>query len=552
MKIDYEGTIHEFPDDFTDSDIQSALAQDSTLQTAQIISTQENRPGSALTRFGRGLAQTTIAPAAQLMSYPLSTLGKAVGSDYLETLPDTTAQFSKDMRTSADKGAPDGFDWASVGGQIAGTLPAGALKLGQAVKYAPLVNRVLQGGVMGGQLTPTTENDAATDVGVGAGISAVLPPVVRAAANVVGPKLSPAVQALRNSGVGLTIGQNLGGAAKRLEDAARSIPLIGDAITYAQKKSFKDMNRAAMNESLKSLNEKLPAGLEGREAVEYVSKKLGAKYDNLLPQLHVQADPQFIKEIQKIQAIGQSLPKELQSDFQHLMQTEVLSKFTQYGRMSGATFKDMESRLGNIASTLSRNENPYQRDVGQAAKELQRVMRGVLERSNPDKQGELSAINEAYAKFLRVQEAAGRVTSEGGVFTPEALTSATRTLDPSKRKSGFARGNAVMQEFAENAKSVMGNRVPDSGTATRGAVSALAALGLGGLNPTALMTTGALSVPYLPAGRSAVDTLLFKRPAGAKALAEALRNQSGRIGTAASPLALQISQALMNGGPQGP
>src|SRR5688572_25878550 len=47
-------------------------------------------PDSAMTRFARGAAQSSVVPAAQLMSRPLAMLGKATGSEFLQSLPGET------------------------------------------------------------------------------------------------------------------------------------------------------------------------------------------------------------------------------------------------------------------------------------------------------------------------------------------------------------------------------------------------------------------------------------------------------------------------------
>ena len=50
-------------------------------------------------------------------------------------------------------------------------------------------------------------------------------------------------------------------------------------------------------------------------------------------------------------------------------------------------------------------------------------------------------------------------------------------MDRSKDKSKFAKGDALMQDLSESAKTALGNKVPDSGTPYRSMVAALAASG---------------------------------------------------------------------------
>ena len=72
------------------------------------------------------------------------------------------------------------------------------------------------------------------------------------------------------------------------------------------------------------------------------------------------------------------------------------------------------------------------------------VFRQMVQRANPTEAKSLAALNSAYSKFLRVENAAGRIGAKEGVFSPEQLTGAVRQMDPSLRHRAFARGNAPM------------------------------------------------------------------------------------------------------------
>ncbi len=543
------------PDEVIKARIQKIRAEgQQTQQATPPTSAPENQPDSALTRFGRGVLQTTALPAAQLMSRPMGALGEAIGSDYLKNKPQEIDQFASELRQDAEKGAPDGFDWASVGGQIAGTLPAGALKLGQMVRNAPLVNRVLQGGVMGGQLTPTTENDAATDVGVGAGISAALPPVVRAAARVVSPTLSPAVQKLKNSGVGLTIGQTLGGAFQATEDKLRSLPIVGDLITSAQKKGQAQLNTAGYKRALEPIGEK-PNGKIGHEGIKDVHDKLSKAYDSLLPNLTFAPDPVFNQNTAVVKQMVDTLRPEYASLYDNVIK-RVEARMSPQGNMSGETFKNVEETLGTEIKALRRDGGYEKGKIADALNEYLTEMREGLGRVNPAFQEGLAAINKGWANYAVLRRAASGTQAQAtGEFTPAQLAQAvSANAKRGNRASGLGQlseNRALMQDLSSAGQQVLTSKYPDSGTVGRGLVN-LAATGGLAMNPKAILAAALMSMPYLPGTKQIINGAMFSRPKGAQALAEALRNNSGRIGTAASPLGLQMSQALMNGGPQGP
>lgn len=467
----------------------------------------------------RGVAQTTIVPAAQLMARAGRAVGNAASdafgvprSQFVDELPQRADQFAAEMREVGN--SPANFE-----GQVLGTLPSSALRVGGA-----LTTRLAQGAMSGGQSAPTNDMGAATNVGVGAGAAAVLPPV---AARVVSPAANAAVQLLAQRGVRMTPGQILGPTAKRVEDAARSIPLVGDAISAAQRRSFASFNEAMINDALQPIGGRVQGA--GREAVESAQQQVSNAYESLLPQLRVVADGPAIQQLQRVQQMAQSLPPELQPRFNHIIQTEVLSKFTPQGRMSGQTMKEVEGQLGQLAKGLSASQDVYERQMAGGVRELQRILRGVTERSNPQHAGQLRAINQSYARLQRVNDAAARVTSEDGIFTPEAFSGAVKKGDASRGKRNYAAGNALSQEMSDAARQVMGNRVPDSGTARRVMTGGAAAGGLAFLEPNALALGAVAATPYLPIGETLVRNALLRRPAGAAQFANALRNRGGAL-----------------------
>jgi len=120
-------------------------------------------------------------------------------------------------------------------------------------------------------------------------------------------------------------------------------------------------------------------------------------------------------------------------------------------------------------------------------------MRQNLERINPRYAGELRQINSGWAMYARIRDAAAQRRTSGGVFTPSDLLGAVKKGDRSVSKGSFARGDALMQDFAEAGQQVLPSKIPDSGTAGRSLASAA---GLGYLSPKVLAGVAAASLPY--------------------------------------------------------
>lgn len=333
------------------------------------------------------------------------------------------------------------------------------------------------------------------------------------------PRIQPEQKALVQAGVQLTPGQRLGGAWKRAEDAMTSLPGAGDFIRSAQRKSFENLNASIANDALQHVGAKVPTGISGRDLVKFTQDTIGGVYDSVLARVgQVQRDQQLLSELTQLrQSVKASmLPKEVKAQFESAVKAQIDGKFQGQGVMLPQTFKTSESELGRLAARYGADPSADKQLLGDALQEAQAIMRRALERSSaPDIAADAKAANAAWAKFVRLQKAAGMQVAREGVFSPEQYNSAVRAMDQSVRKGGYARGDALGQNISDNALAVMGSTVPDSGTPFRtlvaepikGAVS-MAAAGL----PVAAM--------YNPVSQRALAALMSgQRPALATKLA---------------------------------
>lgn len=446
----------------------------------------------------------------------------------------------------------DGIDFARMGGNIAVTAPltayapgANALKFGQ---------RVASGGAAGaafGAMQPVTENqgnfaeEKAKQIAVGGAMGTVAPAVVEGVSRVIKPNTRPQVEALLREGVTPTPGQILGGAAQKLESKATSIPILGDAIASSQKKGVDEFNRAMYARALRSIDGKVPSEV-GREGVQAVKQQLGRAYDDLLPRMKFAPDEQFTAEIANLRDLASKLPAQMGhhgqtvNQFESILKSQVLDRMTPAGTMSGETLKTVESELGRLSKGYRGDASFDKRQLGDAIAELQATLRRGLERSNPELAQDLKSVNQGYANYARIRDAAARQGSNNGVVTPAQLAAAVRAGDKTVGKGAYATGNAMMQDLADAGKDVLVSKYPDSGTAGRLIAGTLAGGGLSAVSPAAAVTAGAATLPYLPGGRQLAAALLAKRPEGAARVAKAVR----KLPPAASALlAQQILQA---------
>lgn len=413
---------------------------------------------------------------------------------------------------------------------IAGNIAGGMVGAAPLAAMGP----VGMGAVMGAA-TPTTDGstEILKNIAMGAGGAWAGDKLVRGVARTIQPKVRPEVKALMAEGVTPTPGQIIGGNAARAEAKATSLPLVGDAIANSQRRAGEELNRAVANRALEPIGRKLPKGLQGRDAVRYVDDALGDAYDALLPRMTTQADAVWSAEIGNLRQMVNTgaIDPQAAKAFNRILQNDVLGKFKGQQAITGQTLKQIEGDLGARVRQLSNSNDADQRLVGDALQEVQAALRRLLERSNPQHADELRAINTGWANFKRLQKAAGYLGAEDGIFTPSQLQSAVRAMDKSKDKARFAEGNALMQDLSDAAKSVMGPKYPDSGTAGR--LMNVGALVSGIHQPAIPALLGGGALLYTSPAQKAAAALLTKRPPWAPLLAneiEAVAPLGGLLG----------------------
>lgn len=343
--------------------------------------------------------------------------------------------------------------------------------------------------------------------------------VAKGVGRILNPQTRPEVTALMKEGITPTPGQIMGGGVKKAEEAARSMPILGDMITRAQRKGIEQFNRVAINRALnpvgKSIANDAPVGYG---AIDDAYHAISQTYDDLLPKLKVSADPKFMQDMGSLKQMAQNLNPAQANQFNSIIKNEVEGKFTQHGIMSGETMKQIESKLGNLARNYARDPDYDKQLLGDALQEAQSVIRKMVERNNPQYAGKLSKVNEAYANLLRVENAAARQGAKEGIFTPTQLEAATRALDSTLRKRASSHGKALMQDLATAGDSVLSNRLPTSGTMERAMynVGGLGAAGggiaTGLVNPAIPASVLAGAGLYTQPAQRTLASLMTQRP----------------------------------------
>ena len=444
-------------------------------------------------------------------------------------------------RAIAEKEAQGQTLGTSKIGRIAGNVLSPAnLAIASRVSGVPSLMQAAGLGAASGMMQPVLNGDnfAAEKVQqgiIGAAAGGIGGALMKGVAGLISPKMTANQRLLADEGVTLTPGQLAGGAASRFEEKLTSTPFLGGAISEAREGGIEQFNRAALNRALAPIGQKTDK--IGREGFQEVKQSIGKAYDDVLSQVNVTADQQFVANMANLRSMAQNLPKEQAEHFDRLLENLVLSRFTPAGKMSGETMKKVESELGRKASNYMRDASADVRDMGAALKETQNVLRQQVMRNNPAKATELQQINEAFANYARLRRASSSVGAEEGIFSPAQLLSAVKAEDKTVGKAGFAQGKAKLQDLAEAGKSVLGAKVPNSGTADRLAAQLNNPLAIPGMVGGAAVGIPASLLYSQPVQRLLNQMLMTQRGPGAQRLSDLIR-------AGATPAVIGMSGAI--------
>lgn len=522
----------EVPDGTTPEQAQELIQQELSAQSMP----EPKAPAPASERFLTGLADP-IHGGAQLLTKVLPEGVVEAGNRFNNMLAEKTGLVAPIPEGGVDQmvreraanyQAPEGIDFARLGGNILSPVNlAIASKLPQA---SSLAGRMITGTLAGAgmsALSPVESGDFETvkdlQIGIGAATGGLMPIVTGAASRLISPKAStnPDLKILKAEGVRPTIGQTLGGRANVLEEKLQSVPILGDAIASARTRSLNDFNRAAINRAASQVGEKVDD--IGQMGVRQAGDKISQSYDDAIAQVRtVQFDKQFGQDLKQLNQMSSGLTSELRNKFNRTLKETIARKMSPKGTMTGESFKQVDSELGQLASNFQKSSVASEKEFGDAVLQLQNLVKQQAARSNPSFAKQMAKSDAGWANLVRVEGAAKSAKNSGGIFTPGQLNMAIQTADKSVRKRAVSRGTALMQDLGNAGQNVLGSKVPNSFTTDR-ALIGMGALGAGAINPAipAGLAGGALT--YTPQMQRLLGYLAASRPELAQPVGRAVK-----------------------------
>ena len=283
----------------------------------------------------------------------------------------------------------------------------------------------------------------------------------------------PEVQRLREMGVTPTVGQTIGGAANAVEERLTGIlPGVGSA----RGRALDEFQLGSLNKAMEPLGVKIDQ--MGVEGIEQAQKAVDDVYDSAraaMPEMEITDGlysdiGDIVTEFSDVANASDSIKR-----VEAIVENAVMPMLDR-GKATGATVKQVDSRLNKI---IDSSDVP---EIKNALKEVQHRIRQEAASQSPEYAALVSKADAAYSGLAAIEKAAGAAGVDG-VFTPAQLKRAAK--DKASRREKARGGRGPMAQPSGDAVSVLGNKIPDSGTAARMGGYAVGAGGLaaGAFNP---------------------------------------------------------------------
>ena len=346
--------------------------------------------------------------------------------------------------------------------------------------------------------------------------------VLSGAGAVLAPKLQQGAKAFANKGIPITPGQAFGGVTDTIEQRMGSVM---PGINSARTRSIKSWNKSLIDDIIKPLGGKvddLGDNLLGN--VKKGQEVLSKSYDDVLPFIGIKDKSglnKALNAVKKDQVLSDAAEKTLQKEMSKVQ------GFLTGKNISGESVKNMQTHLGKRIQAYAGTTNADDKAIGNALSDTLDTLMTQVQNQNPKYADKLKAINTAYAKFIRVENAASKL-NDGQAFTPKQFGSAVRQSDRSARKRAVAAGDALMQGESQQAQ-ILGNSIPDSGTAGNVIVNSLLGAGAvtGSINPAILAIPGVSYLAYSKPGMAAFNKWIKSGNGNMEALRKIIEKYSG-------------------------
>lgn len=361
------------------------------------------------------------------------------------------------------------------------------------------------------------------------------------------PRADSVQKELYEGGTTLTPGMMGPSWLNQWEQKLASVPVIGSLIAGGRQRSMESYNTYNLNQVLKGTGRKVEGfGLEGLQSLKSELSDMDNKiYSGITLDMNKGTNPLWYAIEQRLKQTDPTLyrntPTQIVNDQIrnriHPIFEELVNSADQNGMIAPdvvksyiSKFKDLEKDLWQIeGDSLNRGR------AIQTVRDITDLIYGELESQNPGSAKSISDLKKRWAQYYVLQDAAtGRAALQraGGMWTPKDVAGAIWRNTP---EGVLAAGQAMDQAVAMPAGDILGNTVPDSGTAGRLALMGLMGAGghAAGLSPAAMASIPLYAAAYSGPGMRMLNDMAYGQPSAlVQQLYPAMRTVSRQQGLA--------------------
>lgn len=451
-------------------------------------------PGVSFTPSGS--AATSKQPSSPAM-HALGDVGRDIWHDIHQgftTMEDGWKDLQKNNSIAGDLKA--GAEYAGGAAEMGGAALTGTVR----ALFSDPLRKVIPQDHPAGKMVVNAAEDAVLMFGPEA-----IAPIAKAVKTASGP-----VRRMLEAGVTLTPGQLDPMFAKRGEEAARSLPLVGSFLRKAYERTLDSFNVATVKRVVNPLGD-LGDAKNGREAMIKAHDMADKRYEQIRQSVPaLQQDNDMVIGTKILQMELSEGDPQIATRVNNFINNRMEPKWDSMTQaMNGQDFKAVESELTKQINQ-NRYSTPENQEYARRLTEIRDLMRGGVERQYPKVAEALKEVNAVYARLADIDYAQAARKGGQGRFTPGDLLTGIRRQDRSPRHVQFNEGNRPMQQWAEDAHTVIGDKLPDSGTAERvgwGVLEGSIEGGAAWMHPGTLAALGGTAAVYSGPGQRAVSDL---------------------------------------------
>jgi len=322
-----------------------------------------------------------------------------------------------------------------IGGKNAG---ARFLQAANAVKKNKTATAAAQGFVYGsgaaeGDLTDRVTQGAVSGA-IGAGLGKVL-------------SRTPEATALMQSGVELSPYQrNL--LTKSLGTGLSKVPVIGTPVQKAWDRALLSFNTEVFNKALAPIGAKLPAGAFGTQAYNLARKETDKIYDTILPRAVIKDTKLLTNKLDDIPVEGEQV-KYIANLKNNYLSSE---------KLSGGQIKNLHKHLRE--EMFNNREDNIGISLKAISIQANNALKDVLIKNNPKFGEQLSKVDKSYGMLRSINNVVEGKSQASGAFGTQPFQPMELLAGIKRNSLGqqFARGQAPLQDFADDAVKALGQR----------------------------------------------------------------------------------------------